>query len=154
MNAISDVSLNQLTPESLLDLSFPSRALLPHSVLQSCSIRYVGFSVLFWSGCAIPEDSKNHTGEGVCVCLCCGGREYLRCVGAFGAQSATSHSCWWNTVVAFYLLSSTIFSISYRKPQHLQARLCSILRSQNLLSSSSVKMHKYKIMKTYTRGTF
>lgn len=127
LNAISHVSLNQLTPQSLLDLCFPSHALL--FTLYCKPAAYVFFCFFcFDLVVASQRTVKQH--RRACV-LWVVYVYVVQHVGACGVSSPTSHRYWLSFVVSFYELSSTEFSISYRKPQLLQVLSCLILWSQN-----------------------
>lgn len=71
---VPSLSSNQLTPQLLLDLSFPCFAF---SLCTAELWHMWVFPVSFWSVCAIPENSKN-TQE--CMCLWCGCMGILVCV--------------------------------------------------------------------------
>lgn len=85
-NVVSDVSLNQLTPDSRLDLSF-------HRVFHSLTAAYMCFSAHFdpvlQSQRTVKKKKKSRK-----MCVLWGLHVYaLGCV-SFGTQPSTLHRCW------------------------------------------------------------
>lgn len=150
MNAISDVSLNQLTPQSLSDLSSPSHALLSPSVLQSCSICGFFCFILIWL--FIPRRIQNHTGACVSVCVFAGGLGLCLSSGLcwciwkelriIALQRCLAEHCCFSLILqkssVFYIGCKGIFS-------HFQSLFSGI----KTLLSTCLQMHEQKCINVY-----